>query len=303
MRAESRSIVPAVLVSGMLLGTTGPAALLGPHGASPIALGVMRLQLGGAVIVAALPALDGRRRNLIHLWRRPTVLVMALALGLYQPLFLAAVAQAGVALGTLVAVGCAPVWTGLIAWMTLHERPSRQWVAATVIAVVGLVVRAWDHVEGSDLTGLLLALTAGLLTGSYAVAGKIELGRGTIPIELPAAAGLLGGIVLAPTLLAVPLTWVASPTGVVLLLYLGVFTMALANVLHILGLHRLQPGPVTTLMLSAPLTATVIGVLVFGEPLTPASAIGAFLVLLGIALQGRATEQEQLGEPQTVPAL
>ncbi len=300
---RDRRFVAAILVSGMLLGTTGPAALLGPHAASPIALGVIRLQLGGLLIVAVLPALGGSRMNVLRLWRRPTVLAMSAALGLYQPLFLSAISQAGVALGTLVAVGSAPVWTGLIAWATLRQKPSRAWLLATTIAVAGLVLRAWGHLDGPDVRGLVLAIVAGALTGSYGVAGKVELGRGTIPIELPAAAGLLGGIVLAPALLAVPLGWVASAEGIVLLLYLGIFTMALANILHILGLHRLQPGPVATLMLTAPLTATVVGVFVFGEALTPASASGAVLVLLGIALQGRATERDEASELESAPAM
>lgn len=300
---RDRRIVAAILLAGMLLGTTGPAALLGPHAASPIALGVIRLQLGGLLIVAVLPALGGSRMNVLRLWRRPTVLVMSAALGLYQTLFLSAVSLAGVAFGTLVAVGSAPVWTGLIAWAALREKPSREWLVATTIAVAGLVLRASGHLDGPDLRGLVLAIVCGLLTGSYGVAGKVELGRGTIPIELPAAAGLLGGIVFAPALLAVPLGWVASTEGFVLLLYLGIFTMALANILHILGLHRLQPGPVATLMLTAPLTATVIGVLVFGESLTPASAIGAALVLLGIALQGRATAQDEATQLESTPTM
>ncbi len=300
---RDRRFVAAILVSGMLLGTTGPAALLGPHAASPIALGVIRLQLGGLLIVAVLPALGGSRMNVLRLWRRPTVLVMSVSLGLYQPLFLSAVSLSGVALGTLVAVGSAPVWTGLIAWLVLHERPSRPWLLATTIGVVGLVLRAWGHLDGPDVRGLILAIVAGLGTGAYAVAGKIELGRGTVPIELPGAAGLLGGIVLAPALLAVPLGWVPTPEGVVLLLYLGIFTMAVANVLHILGLHRLQPGPVATLMLTAPVTATVIGVVAFREPLTPASAVGAGLVLLGIGLHGRATEPDEAPELESAPAM
>jgi drug/metabolite transporter, DME family len=302
VRRADRTVL-AVLTSGLLLGTTGTAAALGPAGASPIALGVIRLQLGGLLIAALLPVLGGEPRNLPRLWRRPRVLVMALSLGLYQPLFLAAVSQAGVALGTLVAVGVAPVWTGLVGWIALRDRPSPRWMAATGIAVTGLVLRSWGNIGEADLLGIALALLAGLLTAAYAVAGKVELARGTAPIELPAAASVLGGIVLAPLLLTTRLDWVPTPPGVALLLWLGVFTMAAANILHIIGLREMRPGRVATLMLSGPLTATVSGVLLLGEGLSPASSAGVLLVLAGIAMQGRETEVDEATELESAPAM
>jgi DME family drug/metabolite transporter len=52
------------------------------------------------------------------------------------------------------------------------------------------------------------------------------------------------------------------------------------------GLQRLTPGPVTTLMLADPLTATILGVMVLGETLAPSAEIGLALVFVGLVLQG-----------------
>ena len=55
--------------------------------------------------------------------------------------------------------------------------------------------------------------------------------------------------------------------GLCLVAYLGVATMAIANVLLTRGIHGLPPGPVATLMLTDPVVATVLGVVVLGESL------------------------------------
>ena len=69
-------------------------------------------------------------------------------------------------------------------------------------------------------------------------------------------------------------------------MYLGVATMAVANVLLTRGIHGLTPGPAATLMLTDPLVATVLGVVVLGEALAAVAAVGVVLVLAGLLLQG-----------------
>ena len=64
-----------------------------------------------------------------------------LALGLaaggmaaYQPLFFGGVARTGVAVGTMVGIGSAPVFAGLLGLLLRGERPGRRWAAATLSA-------------------------------------------------------------------------------------------------------------------------------------------------------------------------
>jgi len=60
-----------------------------------------------------------------------------------------------------------------------------------------------------------------------------------------------------------------------------------------MGLGNLSPGPVTTLMLSDPLVATILGVVVLGETLGPAAWLGVALVSAGLVLQGVVLARER----------
>ena len=299
-----RASILLVVVAGVLFGTAGTAQSLGPTGAAPIAVGILRIQVGAIALVAVMPMLGASRRRLPVLWRRPQILVTAVAAALYQPCFFGAVSSAGVALGTLVAVGSEPVFAGLLGWAALRHRPTLGWVIATAIAVIGLVLRSAGRLEaGGDLLGLLPALGAGLCSACYTVAAKHQLDRGATAIEVPAASFVLGGLLLAPLLFGQPLAWTASPSGVALVVYLGVATMAIANVLLARGIHGLPPGPTATLMLTDPVVATLLGVLVLGEALTPLAALGVGLVLAGLVLQGVVVARGEPDDLEPAPVL
>ena len=301
--AGDRRHVGLVLVAGALFGTAGTAASYAPDGATSASIGFLRLSLGALALVAVLPFVGGRWRSLPRLWRRPALWVMAVGAAAYQPFFFGAVARSGVALSTLVTVGIGPVYAGLLGWAFLRHRPTRAWALATLVAVIGLLLRSWGALRLGDGVGLVMALAAGLGSAAYVVAAKHELDHGGHAVELPGAAYLLGSVLLVPLVLRESLAWVATPSGAAVALYLGVVTMALANVVAVLGMRGMTPGPAATLLLADPLAATVLGVLVLGETLTPVAWVGLVLVLVGLVLQARALRPEGASPQQPTPAL
>jgi drug/metabolite transporter, DME family len=292
-----------VVAAGILFGTAGTAQALGPADAAPVAVGILRIQVGAIALLAVMPLLGARRGRLLELWRRPPILVTALGAALSQPLFFGAVSQVGVALGTLVAVGSEPVFAGVVGWIVLRHRPSLGWLAATAIAVAGLAIRSWGELGSADALGLLFALGAGLCSAAYTVAAKHQLDRDVTAIEVPSASFVLGGLLLIPLLVGQPLGWAATPGGIALVLYLGVATMAVANVMLTRGIHGLPPGPVATLMLTDPVVATLLGVVVLGEALTPVAAVGVALVLAGLVLQGIVIARAEPRDLEPAPVL
>lgn len=299
-----RTSIVLVVLSGVLFGTAGTAQALGPSGAPPIAVGILRIQIGAVALLAAMPLLGARRGRLLSLWRRPQILVTAIAAAAYQPFFFGSVTTVGVATGTLVAVGSEPVFAGLLGWAVLRHRPTLGWLAATSIAVLGLVLRSAGQLgSGADVVGLAFALGAGLASACYTVAAKHQLDRDATAIEVPAASFVLGGALLLPLLAGQPLGWVASPDGALLVLYLGVATMAIANVVLARGIHGLPPGPAATLMLTDPVVATLLGVIVLGEVITPVAALGVALVLAGLVLQGVSAARAEPGDLEPAPVL
>lgn len=298
-----RSSILLVVLAGVLFGTAGTAQALGPTGVPPVVAGILRIQVGAVALLVAMPLVGARRAALPGLWRRPQILVTAAGAALYQPLFFGAVSSVGVALGTLVAVGSEPVFAGLLGWAALRHRPTLGWFAATAVAVAGLALRSSGSLGGGDPAGLALALGAGLCSACYTVAAKHQLDRGATAVEVPAASFALGGLLLLPLLAGQPLGGLLAPGGVALVLYLGVATMAVANVLLARGIHGLPPGPAATLMLTDPVVATLLGVVVLGESLGPVAALGVALVLAGLVLQAAAVARGSPRRLEPAPVL
>jgi len=73
-----------------------------------------------------------------------------------------------------------------------------------------------------------------------------------------------------------------------LLVYLGVGPTALAYILFTAGLRRVPATTAGVVSLLEPLTATTLGVIVFGESLGPAGMAGAALLLAALLLLTRA---------------
>lgn len=287
-RRGGAGAVLAVLAAAALFGTTGTAQALGPSGTTPLGVGAARIVIGGLGLLLVLPRVGGSRRAALALWRTRWGLVAGVMTAAYQVCFFGGVARAGVALGTLVTIGSGPVFTGLLSWLVLRDRPRSSWVVATAVCVVGLGLLVGGDAGGSgaSLVGLALALCAGAAYAVYTVGAKHLMNEGHRSDDVMTAAFVLGALVMLPLMLTQPLAWLATPRGLVMALWLGLATTTLAYVVFGRGLRQLSAGPVTTLVLAEPVVATFLGVVVLGERLPVVAWVGAALVLAGLALQG-----------------
>lgn len=289
MADRGRPVLSA-LASGALFGTAGTAAALGPAGATPLGVGWVRISGGAAVLLVAHVLSGGRLRDLTAVCRQPLLWVAAASAGGYQVCFFAGTKAASVALATLVTVGSAPVFAGVLAWVFLRHRPTRGWVVATALCLVGLTGVSSSGIRSTELgpsaaVGIALALGAGVSIAGYTVAATRLLQDGVPQLTLTTAAYLVGGTLLVPVAATQPWGWLASPSGAAVAVYLGVATMAVANLLYLRGLAHLSPGPTATLVLVDPVMAAILGVVVLDEHLTPLALAGFALVLVGLLVQ------------------
>jgi drug/metabolite transporter, DME family len=273
-----------VLLAALCFATTGTAQALGPSGADPVGVGAARILVGGTLLV--LVALAGRaftgRR-----WAAGPVLAAVAAVATYQLAFFAAVADTGVAVGTIVALGSAPTLAGLFEWLLDRRRPQARWVVATALACAGVALLALAGGEASvSPLGIALAVVAGGSYAVYTLAAKRLLSAGHAPEAVMAVAFGLAAVVLLPALALSSPGWLLHADGVALALFLGVVPTALAYVLFARGLRRLSASETATLTLAEPLTAGVLGAVVLAEPMTAMSAAGAGLVLAGLLALG-----------------
>lgn len=271
-----------IVLAAVLWGTTGTAQALAPTGSSPATLGAVRLAVGAGALLSL--ALSRRQLPDRHRWPLAATLGGGLAVAAYQVTFFGGVLRTGVAVGTLVAIGSAPIAAGLLGLLVRGERPGRRWLAATVLAVVGcgLLVGGVGPLRADPL-GVLLALGAGLSYAAYALASKQLVDRHA-PTAVMAALFALGAFALAPLLVAADLTWLTAPRGLAVALHLGLVATAVAYVLFARGLRQVPVATAATLSLAEPLTATLLGTLVLGERLSSLSLAGAALLLAGLVL-------------------
>ena len=270
-----------VLLAALFFGTTGTAQALGPGGLAPAGVGAARILIGGGLLVVVAIIANGLQ-TLARLPRWP-VLIAAVAVGTYQLSFFAAVADTGVAVGTIVALGSAPALAGGIEWAVERRAPQRSWAMATALACAGVAMLAMAGADASiSLPGIVLALVAGASYAGYTLAAKRMLTDGHAPETVMAGAFGFGAVLLAPVLAVTGAGWLTEPGGAALAIFLGVVPTAAAYLLFARGLRRLSAAETATLTLAEPLTAALLGVIVLSERMSAPAALGGALILGGL---------------------
>ncbi|MFE3453686.1 DMT family transporter [Nonomuraea sp. NPDC059194] len=277
-----------VLAAAVLWGTAGTAGLL--ITADPVSVAAARLVLGGLVLVFMV---RGVRIT-------PALLLGAVAVAAYQLCFFAAVSRTGVAIGTVVAIGSGPVFTGL-----LSRQFSARWAAATAAAIAGCaaLIAGGGGAQAGDqvVEGVLLALLGGLIYAFYAVTAARAINAGAPSDGVMGV--MFGGAaaIMLPVLIATGPGWLAEPRGLLAALYLGLGTTALAYFLYGRGLRTTPVATAATLALAEPAVAALLGVVVLHETLSPVSWGG--LVLLGVSLVAVAVpERRPASEKEPISA-
>ncbi len=280
-----------ILLAAILWGTTGTAQELGPDAASPLVVGSLRLLIGAAALVAiaALRKTGAGWRWLV----RPATLFAAIGVAAFQLFFFSAVSRTGVAVGTLLALGSAAVFVGLIEAMFGRAVPNRRWVVATTPAVMGLAILAISTRGDAavDGDGVLLALAAGLSYATYIVSAAELAQLGSIR-HSTAAVFSLAAVAVVPIALSQDLSFVRTAEGAAMVLWLGFATLALAYLLFSSGLRDTGASTAATLSLAEPVTATILGVAVLAERPGPAAWLGIALIILGLVLASRTSRPE-----------
>ncbi len=270
-----------ILFAAMLWGTTGTVQALAPDSAHPVAVGAVRLFIGGLFLLIVV-LLTGKL-NLKNLPLKATF-TAAVSIGVFQPLFFSAVAHTGVAIGTVVSIGSAPVLAGLMEMLFQRKKPARVWWISTVFSVVGVILLFSN--QGSvqaDTFGILLALGAGLTFACYTIVNK-DVVVSMSPLPAVAVVFTLSGLMLFPFLFIFDMSWVFSTEGMIASLHLGVVTTGIAYYLFAVGLFNVSSSTAVTLSLAEPLTATLLGVFFLGEYMSGLSWLGLILMLLGIGV-------------------
>lgn len=306
----------AVLAAALLFGTTGTSQALGPEGTTPLSIGVMRMVIGGTGLAAIAFLLAARhaRRSSLESPPRPSLGIRPLSLmvltgaclAIYQPLFFLGTERNGVAVGTVVALGSAPILAGLLEWALTRRMPSTTWMGATALATLGVVLLGFGGeaggTGGTDAIGLLGSVGAGASFAVIANAQRRLLDEGWDPFTVVGAMGASSAVLCAFALPFVDLAWLGTPSGLTMALWLGLATISVAYVLFTWGLSGLTAATAATLTLGEPLTASILGITVLDERLSMLAIVGLIVLAAGLALLAWGSRAPRDPKPYAVEA-
>ena len=234
-----------VLGAALLWGTTGTAQAFAPSGFDPKVIGALRLLIGGVALLGL--ALYRRELGRPKDWKWRPLFMAAVFTASYQLCFFAAVARTGVAVGTIVGIGSAPVIGGFLGRVFRGEQLSRRWMIATFLAIAGCSLLGLSGGEiAVDPIGILLAVGAGAAYAAYTLMIKGLLDT-QAPNAVMALVVCIGAVLLLPVLVNCDLDWLLQPRSIGVVMHLGLATMALSYWLFARGLQTVQVATAVTL--------------------------------------------------------
>ncbi|MBV2364164.1 DMT family transporter [Streptomonospora nanhaiensis] len=293
--------------AGIAWGTTGAAVevVYRSSDLGPMAVSFWRF-LAGAVLLLPVWALSPARtapRAPQPAGRRVLLPVgTGIGLAVFQTAYFAAVRDTGLAVGTIVALGAAPVFTAAGGRLFLGERLGRAGVPAVAGALAGLAVLVLGNEPGAvHPAGVAMAL---LSAAGYAVSNLLgrwtgRHGTGADPLTLTLWSFLVGAaVLLVPACHEGLLPQGGDPTeAALLMLYIAAVTTALAYPLYFAGVAVLRAATASVMMLLEPVSAAALAVLLLGERLTGATVAGT-VVLLGAIAALALAESRPRAEPE-----
>ena len=276
-----QSLAPfMILFAAMLWGTAGTAKAFASE-VDSISMGVARLFIGG-VMLMAIAVLT--KKMTFKGWPVKPLIVGGIAMALFQPFFFSAVELTGIAVGTVVSIGSAPVFSGMIEWLVFKIRPARVWWLSTFLAITGCIILMFNtNAVTVDATGVLAGLGAGISFASFTMSNS-RLVQSHEPIASVAMIFCLSALILSPFIFINDMTWLGETNGFLVALHIGLLATTLAYFLFSSGLRHVKSSTAVTLSLGEPLTASLLGVFLVGETLDSLSWVGLIMLLAGIVI-------------------
>ena len=188
-----------------------------------------------------------------------------------------------------------PIWIMLMSMLFFREKLNRIKLIALALAFAGCVLVSGISGEGITLIGLLIGLGSGIGYGLYSILGTIALRRYspytvTTYTFLFAAAG--SWLVCGPADMISKFTAAADLPFLLFFCCLTALVTAVIPFLsYTLGLRTVEASRAGILATIEPMVATLIGILVFAEPLTLLSGLGILLILAAVVLLNRRQNQ------------
>ncbi|WP_394211843.1 DMT family transporter [Enterovibrio calviensis] len=282
----------AILLSSVLWGTTGTVANFAPQ-ISSLAIGAFAAGIGG-LLLAITARKSLRQDGQLLLQHRTTLLIGAIALAVYPLAFYSSMRLAGVAVGTVVSIACAPFMTVIIE--RLFGKASAitpRWLLSVVLGTIGIVMltfaessHAQTATQQSDkLFGVMLGLLAALTYAIYAWVAKRLIENGVQSESAMGGIFGLGAMLLLPTLMFTGEHLFSSLSNTLVVTYMALIPMFLGYLIFGFGLRHVNASKATLLTLFEPVVAACFAVWIVGEIIPMQGWVGMGLIMVCLVIQ------------------
>lgn len=252
-----------LLISCLLFSVTRTLQQLAPEGHTPIVITEVRMLLGALTIFVWCVVTHKLPSNWSIVPWKPMLIAVASVL-FYQLLFFYSVAEVGVAVGSVVAIATTPLWAAVVAFFLFKKTPSKFWVVATALAIVGVFLINFGGGFQSQSVDwkLLLSVAAGLCYGAEIIAVGQVVKKINPETTMLLEMGLVA-VLLLPVTFFFPTEWISTARGILVSLALGVVTAGIAYPCFTYGIKYTSPVVASILALTEPLMASALGIFFF----------------------------------------
>lgn len=254
-------------------------------GLSPTTIVVVR-NFGGMLLLSAIFAVKDpgvfrvRREHLKYFFGTGIISVVLFTCCYFTCQRVCSLAVASILLYT------APSFVVVLSAVLWKDPITKRKLLALLLTLAGCACVCGVFAGGLRVTagGVLLGLGAGFFYALYSIFGRYALAHYdsmTVTVWTFLFAGPASLVLLKPAELraafSVPLSWVMA-------VCLVVFSTVLPYIFYTRGLARVESGAASIMASLEPVVAALVGVTVFGEPMSLMTAAGIVLVLSGVVI-------------------
>jgi drug/metabolite transporter (DMT)-like permease len=172
----------------------------------------------------------------------------------------------------------APVWTCLLAWFILKEKPHwAHWVALGLVCL-GMLLVFGSGLKGDSLLGDIIALISGIAFAANSIA--VRGYKGGDPLDVMISAHIL------TALFSIPFFFIFPPelnvANILSILFMGFFQIGAASALFVYGVRRVRAAQAMLTATIEPVLNPVWVLLVTGEKPAPSVFAGGAIIIAAV---------------------
>ncbi len=277
-----------IILAGCFWGSMGIfVRRLETYGFQPVQIVSIRVTLAALLFVLLLLI---KERSGFQLSKRDIPLFLGLGFGsilFFTVCYFTAITMMPLSTAAIL-LYTSPVWIMLMSVLFFREKLNGKKLVALALAFAGCVLVSGISGEGVSPAGLLVGLGSGIGYGLYSILGTIALRRYssyTVTTYTFLFAAVGSWLICHPSDM---LRKFSGAADLGFLLFFCILTALITAVIpflaYTLGLESVEASKAGIIATIEPMVATLIGVVIFSEPLTALSAAGILLILSAVII-------------------